>query len=184
MAQLAFNFTYMTGTMAGCQPIARKFFAKLDTRIVIGGAVLLSIGGFAAISLYTSYDGWLVSGDVIGFGFSFITYLMGPILINNWFKKNAGTVFGVVLACSNLGGAVFGTVSGKLIAGLGWQSAMLICAAIALAVGLPFAIFGLKYASNTEKGECAFGEESGAVAAFTEKKELEGYTFAESLKTL
>lgn len=185
MAQLAFNFTYMIGTMAGCQPIARKFFAKLDTRIVIGGAVLLSVGGFAAISLYTSYDGWLVSGDVIGFGFSFITYLMGPILISNWFKKNAGTVLGVVLACSNLGGAVFGTVSGKLIAGLGWQSAMLICAAIALAVGLPFAIFGLKYAPNTEKGECAFGGESGgAVAAFTEKKELKGYTFAESLKTL
>ena len=76
MAQLAFNFTYMTGTMAVCQPIARKLFAKLDTRIVIGGTVLLSVGGFAAISLYTSYDGWLVSGVVIGFGFSFIIYLM------------------------------------------------------------------------------------------------------------
>ena len=170
--------------MAGCQPIARKLFAKLDTRIVIGGVVLLSVGGFAAISLYTSYDGWLVSSDVIGFGFSFITYPMGPIFISNWFKKNAGTVLGVVLACSNLGGAVFGTVSGRLIAGLGWQSAMLICAAIALAVGLPFAIFGLKYAPNTEKSERAFGEESGAVAAFTEKKELKGYTFAEPLKTL
>ena len=163
MAVLAFYFTCMTGTMAVCRPIARKLFAKLDTHIVIDGAVLLSVSGFAAISLYTSYDGWLVSGDVIGFCFSFITYLMGPILISNWFKKNAGTVLGVVLACSNLGGAVFGTVSGKLIAGLGWQSTMLICAAIALAVGLPFVIFGLEYAPNAEKGECAFGEESGTV---------------------
>ena len=183
MAQLAFYFTCMTGTMAVCQPIARKLFSKLDTRLVIGGAVILSVGGFAAISLYTSYIGWLVSGIVIGFGFSFITYLMGPILINNWFKKNSGTILGIVLACSNLGGAVFGTVSGKLIAGLGWQSAMLVCAAIALAIGLPFAVFGLKYAPNADKGECAFGEENGAVVAAAEQKELKGYTFGESLRT-
>ena len=46
MAQLAFDFTYMIGTMAGCQPIARKFFAKLDTRIVIvGGSAVVSMGG-------------------------------------------------------------------------------------------------------------------------------------------
>ena len=36
----------MIGTMAGCQPIARKLFAKLDTCIVIvGGSAVVSMGG-------------------------------------------------------------------------------------------------------------------------------------------
>ena len=83
MAQLALYFTIMTGTMAICQPIARKLFAKIDTRVVISLAVILAAGGFFAISFYTNYIGWMFSGVVIGFGFSFIVYLLGPILINN-----------------------------------------------------------------------------------------------------
>lgn len=184
MAQLALYFTCMTGTMALCQPIARKLFAMFDTRAVISVAVLLATGGFYAISFYTSYAGWLVSGVVIGFGFSFITYLMGPILINNWFKKKAGTILGVVLAFSNLGGAVFGTVVGRMISSMGWQSAMRVCALIALAIGLVFAIFGLRYKPRPEKGESAYGEEDGtAVAAQGEAKELKGFTFGEALRT-
>ena len=182
MAQLALYFTCMTGTMAVCQPIARKLFAKFDTRIVISGAVILAVGGFAAISFYTSYAGWLVSGIIIGFGFSFITYLMGPILINNWFKKKAGTILGVVLACSNLGGAVFGTVAGKMIASMGWKSGMLTCAAIAAVIGLPFAIFGLRYKPDPKKGECAYGDE-GLQEETSEKTGLRGYTFGEAIKT-
>ena len=184
MAQLAFYFTCMTGTMAICQPIARKLFAKFDTRIVVSIAVLLAAAGFGAISFYTSYVGWLVSGIVIGFGFSFITYLLGPILINNWFKKKAGTILGFVLACSNLGGAVFGTVVGKMIASMGWQPAMQVCAVIAAVVGVLFAVFGLRYKPNPEKGECAYGEEEGAVeSAQTVQRELKGFTFGESLRT-
>lgn len=182
MAQLAFYFTCMTGTMAVCQPIARKLFARFDTRIVISFAVILAVGGFAAISMYTSYVGWLASGVIIGFGFSFITYLMGPILINNWFKKKAGTILGVVLACSNLGGAVFGTIAGKMIASMGWKSAMLVCAGIAAVIGLPFAIFGLRYQPDAKKGECAYGDEEAEVNV-TRKEELKGFTFAQSLKT-
>lgn len=183
MAQLALYFTCMTGTMAVCQPIARKLFAKFDTRIVISLAVILAAGGFGAISFYTSYVGWIISGFIIGFGFSFITYLMGPILINNWFKKNAGTVLGVVLAFSNLGGAVFGTVAGSMIASMGWQPAMRICALIALVIGLPFAIFGLRYKPNPDKGEIAYGE--GEVTGDTQaaQKELKGFTFGQAVKT-
>ena len=184
MAQLALYFTIMTGTMAICQPIARKLFAKIDTRLVISLAVILAAGGFFAISFYTNYIGWMFSGVVIGFGFSFIVYLLGPILINNWFKKKAGTVLGVVLACSNLGGALFGTVAGSMIKSMGWQSAIQICALIAAAVGLIVAIFGLRYKPDPEKGECAYGEETGAVAAkVVDQGELTGLTFGQSLKT-
>ncbi len=184
MAQLALYFTFMTGTMALCQPIARKLFTLLDTRIVISAAVVLATGGFYAISFYTSYIGWMFSGVFIGIGFSFITYLMGPILINNWFKKKAGTILGVVLAFSNLGGAVFGTIVGRMIATMGWQSAMRTCALIALAIGLFFAIFGLRYSPRPEKGERAYGEEAqGAAAAQTAAKELKGFTFGEALRT-
>lgn len=184
MAQLAFYFTCMTGTMAICQPIARKLFAKFDTRVVISIAVILAAGGFCAISFYTSYVGWLFSGVIIGFGFSFITYLLGPILISNWFKKKSGTVLGVVLACSNLGGALFGTVVGKMILSMGWQPAIRVCAMIAGVVGLLFAIFGLRYKPDEAKDECAYGEENGAIAAADgAQKKVYGLTFGESLKT-
>lgn len=186
MAQLALYFTIMTGTMAIFQPVARKLFAKFDTRIIVSIAILVAAGGFVAISFYTSYIGWLISGLLIGMGFSFIIYLMGPILVNNWFKKKAGTVLGVVLAFSNLGGAVFGTVVGKMIASFGWQGAMRVSALVALCIGLPFAIFGLRYAPNIAKGEAAYGEgeaETEAATAAQSAPQQHGFTFGEAIKT-
>lgn len=90
---------------------------------------------------------------------------------------------GIVLAFGNVGGAVFGTVVGKMIASMGWQTSMQICALIALVIGLVFSIFGLRYKPNGEKGECAYGEEDGAVAASQASAEVKGFTFAQSLKT-
>ncbi len=184
MSKLAFYFTIMTGTMAVFQPVARKIFSKVDARICVSAAVILATLGFAAISFYSSFVGWLFSGFFIGLGFSFITYLMGPILINNWFKKNTGSILGVVLAFSNLGGALFGAVAGNMIQGMGWQSAMRVLALIACAVGLLFAIFGLRYAPDKKKGECAFGEDEAAASAkSSSSEELKGMSFSESLRT-
>lgn len=185
MSKLAFYFTIMTGTMAIFQPVARKIFSKVDARVCVSIAVILATCGFAAISFYSSFVGWLFSGLFIGLGFSFITYLMGPILINNWFKKNTGTILGVVLAFSNLGGAVFGAIAGNMIQGLGWQSAMRVLALIACVVGLLFAIFGLKYAPDKSKGESAFGEdEAGADSKNPAASEdVKGLSFSEALHT-
>ena len=62
MAQLAFYFTCMTGTMAICQPIARKLFAKFDTRIVVSIAVLLAAGGWWKSTVRTALPGQRTAG--------------------------------------------------------------------------------------------------------------------------
>lgn len=183
MSKLAFYFTIMTGTMAVFQPLARKIFSKVDARVCVSLAVIFASLGFGAISFYTSFVGWLFSGLFIGLGFSFITYLMGPILINNWFKKNTGSILGVVLAFSNLGGALFGSLAGNMINSMGWQSAMRMLSLIACVLGLLFAIFGLRYAPNKEKGEAAFGEDEYGTVSSTKGEELKGLSFSESLKT-
>lgn len=183
MSKLAFYFTIMTGTMAVFQPLARKIFSKVDARVCVSLAVIFASLGFGAISYYTSFVGWLFSGLFIGLGFSFITYLMGPILINNWFKKNTGSILGVVLAFSNLGGALFGSLAGNMISSMGWQPAMRLLALSACVLGLLFAIFGLRYAPNKEKGEAAFGEDEVSTTSTGNSEELKGLSFSESLKT-
>ncbi len=183
MSKLAFYFTIMTGTMAVFQPLARKIFSKVDARVCVSLAVIFASLGFGAISYYTSFVGWLFSGLFIGLGFSFITYLMGPILINNWFKKNTGSILGVVLAFSNLGGALFGSLAGNMISSMGWQPAMRLLALLACVLGLLFAIFGLRYAPNKEKGEAAFGEDEVSTTSAGKSEELKGLSFSESLKT-
>lgn len=184
MSKLAFYFTVMTGTMAFFQPVARKIFSKLDARVCISLAIVLASLGFGAISFYTSFVGWLFSGLVIGLGFSFIIYLMGPILINNWFKKKTGSILGVVLAFSNLGGALFGSLAGNMINTMGWQKAVLTLSVISCVVGLLFSIFGLRYAPDRKKGESAFGEyEVGTVKGSATEEELKGLSFSQSLKT-
>ncbi len=183
MSKLAFYFTIMTGTMAVFQPLARKIFSKVDARVCVSLAVIFASLGFGAISFYTSFVGWLFSGLFIGLGFSFITYLMGPILINNWFKKNTGSILGVVLAFSNLGGALFGSLAGNMISSMGWQPAMRLLALLACVLGLLFAIFGLRYAPNKEKGEAAFGEDEVSTTSAGKSEELKGLSFSESLKT-
>ena len=119
-----------------------------------------------------------------GLGLSFTCYLIFPIVLGNWFKKNYGTVFGIASCMSGLGGTLWTANVGKWIAAFGYQKAYLICAAIAWFVAMPFCIFGLRTRPE-EKGLLPYGAEtlSDSTTPAQEPAETKGLTMKEAVRT-
>ncbi|WRS28710.1 MFS transporter [Oscillospiraceae bacterium MB08-C2-2] len=180
MTYLVLYFTFMTITLALFQPVAQKIFQKLNVKLVGAIAVILPAVGMSLMTVYTSVEGFYLSGVINGIGLSFITYLLIPTLMNKWFAVKLGLVMGIAMACSNLGGAVFSPIAGKLIATMGWRPACLLLAGLSVVISLPFALFGITR-DPKEKGLEPYGADQVSKAGNTQQ--LTGLTLKEAAKT-
>lgn len=183
--QFSLYFTFLNITLMIGQPLAQLCMKKFDIRVCASAAVTMSAGAVALMSVYKSITGWYFSAVLNGLGLSFICYLLFPIVLGNWFKKNYGTVFGIASCMSGLGGALWTANVGKWIAAFGYQKAYLICAAIGWVVAMPFCIFGLRTRPE-EKGLKAYGADEvqdTAAPEGTVTVEEKGFTMKEALRT-
>lgn len=184
-AGISLYISFMTGTMALFQPIARKILAVCDVRIVFALAILISAGGFALMGTYHSLVGFYISGIMLGLGDSFITFQMIPTMITRWFRTKVGFAMGFCAAMSAVGGTIMAPVCGILIANLGWRTAYLVFSSIGFCIAMPFALFVFRNHPK-DKGLEPFGAEEYArmeVLKGNETGELKGFTFSEAIKT-
>lgn len=106
-------FRYATTT------IMSLYFGKLvhrfGTKILMCAgfvfAIVSSIINANAEKLYIFY----IASILLGIGLSFIGTAMVSIIINNWCKKNIGTVTGLTLSANGLGGAISTQVLSPII---------------------------------------------------------------------
>lgn len=108
-------------TMIG-MPFAGQLIAKYDTRMVLIIAILMQGGAFAAFSFMNSVWGWYILAVPMALGAIFTTTLVGPILINNWFKEKNGLALGLMMATVGLFGIFIQPFAGNLIGSQGWRS--------------------------------------------------------------
>jgi MFS family permease len=128
---IAFAINLFMGT------IIRKLGAKLT--LIIG--CICCAGHFAVHSMAeTIYMFWLgacVGGVAIGMA----TIAPNSIIISNWFAKNTGFIWGVVISGSMFAGAVMYPVVGLLIESHGWRQTYSIFAVVIAIISLFGAIF-------------------------------------------
>ncbi len=79
-----------------------KYGAK---KLICAGFISL-IASMLIYSLSTSIFGFVVGGVFLGIGLSFTTTTMVGAIVNKWWKKNNGTVMGLVLASNGIGSTV------------------------------------------------------------------------------
>ena len=183
--QFSLYYTFLNFTLMFGQPLAQKCMKKFDIRICASAAVTFSALAVALMSVYKSITGWYFSAVLNGLGLSFTCYLLFPIVLGNWFKKNYGTVFGIASCMSGLGGTIWTANVGKWIAAFGYQKAYLICAAIGWFVAFPFCIFGLR-THPEEMGLRPYGADKTDAptnAVETPAAENKGFTMKEAMKT-
>ncbi|MGE7023026.1 MFS transporter [Solibacillus cecembensis] len=114
-------------------PIAGKLMAKYDIRLILIVSVALMAGSFAMFGFMNSVWGWYLFSIPMAIGSIFITQMVGPVLINNWFKKHNGLAIGLMVAIGGVFGAIIQPVVGTLIADQGWRFSY-IASGIAVAV--------------------------------------------------
>jgi len=119
--------------------VANFFFgfliAKFGARKLICAGFLSLIGSMLIYSFATSVPVFCVGGVLLGLGLSWTTTTMVGYLVEKWFASNKGTIMGIALAASGLGGAVSSQIVNRLIySASGWRFSYRVTAIILAAV--------------------------------------------------
>ena len=102
VGSVSFYQTMCSFASAFTFPTARKLISKYDLRAVLAAATLSASLAYAAMSRVQSL--WQVYACAVWMGVSIAFYggVTVPLMINNWFKRNNGTVYGICLATAGV----------------------------------------------------------------------------------
>lgn len=170
-------------------PFAGRLLDKFDIRIVTVVAVAIQAGSFAALSLVDAVWGFYALAAIMAFGSVFATQLVGPMMINRWFKDKNGLAMGIMMSFVAICSAVLSPVVSSIIASQGWRMGYVVLGVLALVIVIPAAL--ILFRTPEQKGQLPLGatEEdmraagSNPKAAAEAAKNLPGLTSKQALKT-
>lgn len=138
--------------------IAGRLLSRFDSRIVLSFAVTICAATFMLCSSFTTIWQFCIAFAFLGAGYAIAIYLAPSVLLSNWFRARQGTVLGIALGLSGVGGAVFNPIVSNMITTWGWRQSYFITGmAIAILI-LPFTLLFLSFQPNPKRNEHAYGD--------------------------
>ncbi|MHA6260055.1 MFS transporter [Sporosarcina sp. CAU 1771] len=137
---------------------AGKLVAKFDIRLLIIVSIILQAGAFVAFGFMNSVWGWYVFAIPLAIGGTFLTVILGPILINQWFKKSSGLALGILAATGGIVGALVQPFVGRLIVSHGWRFSYIAIGLGAIVIVVLITLLLIRMLSK-EKGYYPYGME-------------------------
>ena len=141
-------------------PFTGKLLNGKDARLCLSLAVGVMAVAFVWLSFTRTLWQFYVGGFLMGIGVGVLLFLAPSTLVNRWFAKRAGFYLGVIMAFTGIGGVVWSTVGGVLIATIGWSATYLVFAAMTACV-IP-AVLLMVASWPEDKGLEPWGAETGA----------------------
>lgn len=102
------------------------------SKVMPVGGVLLALGLVATSRITQLWEFYLYFGVVCGFAFSLAGWVPCVAVVSRWFSAKQGKALGIASAGIGLGIVVMVPFSQYLISSVGWRSAYLVMAAVAL----------------------------------------------------
>lgn len=139
------QFTMIFSIRSVVQLIGNMIYGKLYSRV--GVKPLMMVGSVCMVAGYLIYSQatalWMfyLGAVTVGTATVFMSASSLTIVLNSWFDKSAGLVFGIVFTGSSIGGAVMSSLMGHVIAGMGYTNAYRITAILALVSAVPVLLF-------------------------------------------
>lgn len=140
-------------------PFAGKLINQYDIRVMAVIGAVLQAFAFVGLGFMNTVYGWYILSVPYAMGAAILVNLLGPILINRWFRKNAGLMLGIQMAFVGLFGAVLQPVTSSIIVQKGWRNAYFFIGGITFVVVLFTAIILLRDRPE-DKNVTAFGSET------------------------
>ena len=154
------SIMYSVSALVGAvwKPIAGKLLQKYSIRMITGISVCVHALCFAAMGLMHQLWGWYSFVGLMALGAAFTTQLVGPVLINKWFKEKNGTAMGIMMAAVGLFGAILQPTTAAVISKFGWSAGYICLGLVSFVVVLPVVLLLIR--DNPEdKGLKAYGAE-------------------------
>ena len=137
-------------------PFGGKLLHKYGMKAMLSAAIVMQAGSLIALSFMNHVVAWYILSIPLGVGGAILVNLAGPILINRWFRKDAGKALGILMACAGLFGIGVQPLVANLIAAQGWRFAYITVGGVVLAVVLGFILLFIKN-SPADKGLQPYG---------------------------
>ncbi len=114
------------------------FVAKLGQKAMIAIGFACITGGLMIYSVAPQIYVYWIGAILLGIGISFTTTTMIGSIMNSWCDKNKGTITGLVLSSSGIGGAVATQIVSPIVesGADGYKRAYFFCAMIILVTGV------------------------------------------------
>lgn len=123
------------------QCVGTIFVARVIQKVKIKYAIPAAglIVGLAQVSLAFSRSlaQWYICAVIQGFFVVYITGIIIPLVVVNWFSKRTGLALGLTSMAAGLSGAVFGAVLGSIITAYSWRVAILVSGLAILVMSVP-----------------------------------------------
>ena len=135
-----------------------RVIRKYKVRYLIPAAGL--IVGLAQISLAFSRSlvQWYICAVIQGFFIVYVTGIIIPLAISNWFTERTGFALGMTAMSAGLAGALMSALFGTLITNASWRVAILVSGIAILVMTVPASWFFMALEPR-EKGCVPFGGE-------------------------
>ena len=102
------------------------------SKVMPAGGILLALGLVATSRVTQLWEFYLYFGVICGFAFSLAGWVPCVAVVSRWFSAKQGKALGIASAGIGLGIVVMVPFSQYLISSVGWRSAYLVMAAVAL----------------------------------------------------
>lgn len=155
------------------------FVRKLDVRKMIGIGYGLLTTAYFIFSRAQSLAVFYLCGALYGTGFAFCTTAIVSIIVERWFIKSKGTIMGIILAGSGLGGSLFSMVVSNWIHNYGWRQSYFFTSLCLLICSVPVILAIRNYPEDMGLTPYGSGKEQ---AESNKRSNWEGFTVEESLK--
>lgn len=101
-------------------------------RVMPAGGILLAAGLVATSRITQLWEFYVYFGAVVGFALSLTGWVSGITVVSRWFSGRQGIAIGIAAAGIGLATVVMAPFSQYLISTVGWRTAYLVMAAVAL----------------------------------------------------
>lgn len=161
-------------------PFGGKIINAYSARIVILVATVLQVGSYSLLGFMNSIWGWYLLSIPMGIGGAVLVNLIGPILINRWFHKQAGLALGLLMASMGIFGTFLQPIYSNVIAQAGWRQAYIIPGFIIFVILVILTVVFM-YSKPADKGLQALKE--GELSQEAQQARDAGVSFAFASKT-
>src|SRR5437763_6367432 len=103
-------------------------------RVMVTSLALVATAVALTTVMTTSWQLALLWGVVVGLGTGTMASVLGAMVANRWFTERRGLVLGLLTASSATGQLLFLPLLASMVVRLGWRSAVLLVAGVALVV--------------------------------------------------
>ena len=100
MGVLTIYFSISSLVLMLALPILGKLISKINIKLLIISSVILQGGIFACFGLLSNVWGFYILSIPMAIGTAIPCHILGPVIINSWFKKNTGLAMGIMMAIS------------------------------------------------------------------------------------